>query len=41
MLGIERGGLISETILGMREIADELGLKGNVSSCCGRLPERL
>jgi len=33
MLGMERGDLISETILGMREIADELGLKGNVKSC--------
>ncbi len=33
MLGMERGELISETILGMREIADELGLKGNVTSC--------
>ncbi len=33
MLGMERGELISETILGMREIADELGLKGNVNSC--------
>ena len=33
MLGMERGELISETILGMREIADELGLKGSVNSC--------
>ena len=30
MLGIERGELISETILGMREIAAELGLQGSV-----------
>ncbi|MCP3868356.1 MAG: hydrolase [Gammaproteobacteria bacterium] len=28
MIGMERGELISETILGMREIADELGLRG-------------
>ena len=28
MLGMERGELIAETILGMREIAEELGLKG-------------
>ena len=28
MLGIDRGELITETILGMREIADELGLQG-------------
>jgi predicted hydrolase (HD superfamily) len=28
MLGMERGELISETINGMREVADELGLKG-------------
>ena len=33
MLGMERGELISKTILGMRDIADELGLKGNVASC--------
>jgi len=32
MLGMERGELISETILGMRDIADELGLKGQVKT---------
>jgi len=32
MLGMERGELISETILGMREIAEELGLKGSDDS---------
>ena len=28
MIGMERGELITETILGMREVADELGLAG-------------
>lgn len=29
MIGMERGELISEAILGMRTVAEELGLKGN------------
>ena len=30
MLGIELSELISDTIMGMREVAEEIGLKGNV-----------
>ena len=30
MLGMERGELITETIAGMRKVAEEIGLKGNV-----------
>jgi putative nucleotidyltransferase with HDIG domain len=30
MLGVELSELISDTIMGMREVADEIGLKGNV-----------
>ncbi|MGD9238866.1 MAG: HDIG domain-containing protein [Desulfobacterales bacterium] len=30
MLGVELGELISDTIMGMREVAAEIGLKGNV-----------
>jgi putative nucleotidyltransferase with HDIG domain len=30
MLGVELGELISDTIMGMREVAEEIGLKGNV-----------
>lgn len=29
MLGVEIGELIEDTIMGMREVADEIGLKGN------------
>jgi len=29
MLGVELGDLIADTILGMREVADEIGLKGD------------
>jgi len=29
MLGVELGELIEDTIMGMREVADEIGLKGN------------
>jgi putative nucleotidyltransferase with HDIG domain len=29
MLGVEVGELIEDTIMGMREVADEIGLKGN------------
>lgn len=29
MLGVELGELITDTIMGMREVADEIGLKGN------------
>jgi predicted hydrolase (HD superfamily) len=29
MLGLELGELISDVIMGMREVADEIGLKGN------------
>jgi putative nucleotidyltransferase with HDIG domain len=29
MLGVEVGQLIEDTIMGMREVADEIGLKGN------------
>ena len=29
MLGVEVGDLIEDTIVGMREVADEIGLKGN------------
>jgi predicted hydrolase (HD superfamily) len=28
MLGVELGELITDTIMGMREVADEIGLKG-------------
>ena len=30
MLGVELGELISDTIMGMRDVAEEIGLKGNV-----------
>lgn len=30
MLGVEIGELITDTIMGMREVAEEIGLKGNV-----------
>jgi len=30
MLGMEIGTLITDTIMGMREVADDIGLKGNV-----------
>jgi hypothetical protein len=30
MLGIEVGELITDTIMGMRDVAEEIGLKGNV-----------
>ena len=30
MMGMERGELITETIAGMRKVAEEIGLKGNV-----------
>ena len=30
MLGVELGELIGDVIMGMREVADEIGLKGNV-----------
>ena len=29
MLGVELSELINDVILGMREVADEIGLKGN------------
>ena len=31
MLGVELGDLITDTIMGMREVADDIGLKGSVS----------
>ena len=30
MLGIELPDLINDTIMGMREVAEDIGLKGNV-----------
>jgi hypothetical protein len=30
MLGIELAELIRDTIMGMREVAEEIGLKGNL-----------
>jgi len=30
MLGIELGEVISDTIMGMREVAEDIGLKGNL-----------
>ena len=30
MLGVELSELITDTIMGMREVAEEIGLKGNV-----------
>ena len=30
MLGVEVGELITDTIMGMREVAEEIGLKGNI-----------
>jgi predicted hydrolase (HD superfamily) len=30
MLGVELSELISDTIMGMRDVAEEIGLKGNV-----------
>ncbi|MBA7610804.1 hypothetical protein ES703_18018 [subsurface metagenome] len=32
MLGVELGELIEDVIMGMRDVADEIGLKGNCSS---------
>ena len=32
MLGIERGDLITDVIMGMREVAEEIGLKGTIES---------
>lgn len=32
MLGVEIGELITDTIMGMRDVADEIGLKGNIES---------
>jgi predicted hydrolase (HD superfamily) len=32
MLGVELGELIDDVIMGMREVADEIGLKGNAPS---------
>jgi len=32
MLGMELTYLITDTIMGMREVADEIGLKGNPDS---------
>jgi len=32
MLGVELGELISDVIMGMREVADEIGLKGNADT---------
>jgi len=29
MLGVELGELIDDVIMGMREVAEEIGLKGN------------
>jgi predicted hydrolase (HD superfamily) len=29
MLGVELGELINDVIMGMRDVADEIGLKGN------------
>jgi predicted hydrolase (HD superfamily) len=29
MLGVELGELITDVIMGMREVADEIGLRGN------------
>jgi predicted hydrolase (HD superfamily) len=30
MMGVEISELITDTIMGMREVAEEIGLKGNV-----------
>jgi hypothetical protein len=30
MLGLDLGEMITDTIMGMREIAEEIGLKGNL-----------
>ena len=35
MLGVEIGELIEDTIMGMRQVADEIGLKGNVTGSAG------
>ena len=32
MLGMELGELIDDVIMGMREVADEIGLKGNIGA---------
>ena len=32
MLGVELGELITDTIMGMREVAEEIGLKGNAEN---------
>jgi predicted hydrolase (HD superfamily) len=31
-LGVELGEIIDDVIMGMREVADEIGLRGNCSS---------
>jgi predicted hydrolase (HD superfamily) len=31
MLGVQVGDLIQDTIMGMREVAEEIGLKGRVA----------
>jgi len=35
MLDVEIGELIEDTIMGMRQVADEIGLKGNVTGSAG------
>jgi len=30
MLGLDLGEMITDTLMGMREVAEEIGLKGNV-----------
>ena len=32
MLGVDTGELITDTIMGMRDVADEIGLKGNIEA---------
>jgi len=34
MLGAELGEIIDDVIMGMREVADEIGLRGNYSVEC-------
>jgi hypothetical protein len=31
MLGLDLGEMITDTIMGMREVAEEIGLKGNAA----------
>ena len=31
MLGLDLGEMITDTIMGMREVAEEVGLKGNAA----------